>query len=763
LLTVTYYDTYDFPGKQDFVTISNISGYDEGTAIEGTSPYYFERLKGQVTGTKTKVLETTTFLTSTNYYDDHYRVIQTLRDIYTPNAIYSEVASILYDFPGKVIQTRLSQTVNSVTTTIDKYLTYDHAGRLTKTEQQIAGDTTNGKVTVSENSYNEIGQLVDKKLHNNAQQSIDYQYNIRGWLTSINNPDNLDNDGTGDTYPDLFAERLLYNDNSTISNLTSKNQYNGNICGAIINRRNDATTATTKSAYGFTYDGLNRINETTYAENTGSGFIANLNAYDEFGIKYDMNGNILTLKRNSAGTLVDNLAYTYENTNKSNHLQAVADLSGNAIGFTDVTNTSDYLYDNNGNAKQDLNKGITAISYNVLNLPNTVTKDANNSIKYVYTASGEKVMQATKVNGTTTTRFYAGLFEYDNLKALSLLKMDEGIVTKTNNAYVYEYYLKDHLGNTRITFTPGTSGPVLAHRTDYYPFGLAFTNQYISSSGNNYLYNGKEIQNQLGWQVYDYGARFYDPMIGRWSVPDPLAEKSRRWSPYTYGKDNPMRFIDPDGMFDWDKVINAAHQVVYNAVLSIATAVAKAAVITAKSAVNYAVNKIEDKAVSTVKEVADKPLVSTTTTFQVKQTVAVYDSHFGDKLQVDQTASAKVGEGNGFINLDVTTTRKGFDSFNISSALGSSLSLKAEGGFEFGQSAGKYESHLGVGVGGFTGGYSAESGGFTGGYDFTATPGLGTAAVLVAPEVVPAVVAAAAAAPEAVAVAIAAAKAATAY
>ncbi|HEY3390234.1 MAG TPA: DUF6443 domain-containing protein, partial [Prolixibacteraceae bacterium] len=552
ILTIIYYDTYGFPGAQAFdISVSNISGYDEGTTYEGTNRYYFEQLKGQVTGTKTKVLETTTFLTSTNYYDDHYRVIQGTRSLYD-GFTGTETAYSKYDFVGKVIQTKQTQNFYSTalvktTTTVDKYFTYDHAGRLKTTEQQITGDA-NGKVTVAANTYNEIGQLIDKKLHNNAQQSIDYQYNIRGWLTSINNPDNLANDGTGDTYADLFAERLLYNDNSTISNLTLKNQYNGNICGIILNRRSDATAATIKSAYGLTYDGLNRLNEATYAENTGSGYSINLNSYNEFGITYDKNGNILTLKRNSSGTLVDNLAYTYESANKSNRLQTVADNSNNITGFTDITNANDYTYDNNGNAAKDLNKGITGILYNVLNLPKTVTKDASNSITYTYTASGEKVMQATKVSGITTNRCYAGLFEYDNLKALSLVKMDEGIVTKTSSTYVYEYYLKDHLGNTRITFSPGASGPVLAQRTDYYPFGLACTNQYMGSTGNGYLYNGKELQKALGWQVYDYGARFYDPTIGRWHVTDPMGEKHYNYTPYAYVYNNPITLIDPLGL-----------------------------------------------------------------------------------------------------------------------------------------------------------------------------------------------------------------------
>ncbi len=122
------------------------------------------------------------------------------------------------------------------------------------------------------------------------------------------------------------------------------------------------------------------------------------------------------------------------------------------------------------------------------------------------------------------------------------------MVRATGQGLSHEYFLRDHLGNTRVVF--GSNGEVL-QATDYYAFGLEHTPLAISNT-NRYLYNGKELQDEtfaggvrLGW--YDYGARFYDPMIGRWHCLDNLSEKYYPISNYAYCGNNPIRNVDVDG------------------------------------------------------------------------------------------------------------------------------------------------------------------------------------------------------------------------
>lgn len=374
-------------------------------------------------------------------------------------------------------------------------------------------------------------------------QTVDYTYNIRGWLKSINNPTSL-----GD---DVFAFGINYN---TPQQPGVTALYNGNISET---KWRTANTDNSLKWYKYSYDDLNRI-KSAY-DNVGRYRLVNVN--------YDKNGNITFLQRGGAvniaatsfNTSMDKLYYYYNTT--SNKLRQVLDNGNDNFGFKDGYHSAfEYTYDSNGNMLRDLNKGITGITYNHLNLPAQVNIGSGN-IKYNYDATGVK---HKKIVSTGATTEYAGGYIYENTGSGLKLKMfshPEGYVEPNNSGgfnYVYQY--KDHLGNVRLTYADNNNdGQISAsaeiiEENNYYPFGLehkgynnnhsAFRNSVASKFG----FGGKELQDELGLDWYDVSARNYDPALGRWMNLDPLAEKMRRHSPYNFGFDNPVYFQDYDGM-----------------------------------------------------------------------------------------------------------------------------------------------------------------------------------------------------------------------
>ena len=268
---------------------------------------------------------------------------------------------------------------------------------------------------------------------------------------------------------------------------------------------------------------------------------------------YNKNGNITTLQRYGQTTallygLIDNLTFTL-NGNQLNRVDDAVSTSAynNGFEFKDaVKQAGEYAYDANGNLTKDLNKGISSIQYNILNLPSSITF-TDGSITYLYSADGTKLRTIHKTGSVSTTTDYCGNVIYENDAPKQLLT-EEGYVSLSDKKY--HYYLKDHQGNNRVlTSLDATGKNWIAEETNhYYPFGGVY-----AGTGNvqPYRYNGKELDAKKGLNWYDYGARHYDAALGRFMTVDPMAEKMYSWSPYNYCLNNPEKYIDKDGNLPW--------------------------------------------------------------------------------------------------------------------------------------------------------------------------------------------------------------------
>ena len=195
-------------------------------------------------------------------------------------------------------------------------------------------------------------------------------------------------------------------------------------------------------------------------------------------------------------------------------------------------------YNSNGNLIQDLNKKISEIQYNCLNLPSCIEFEDGGVISYLYDAKGIKFRTTHIIAGKTTTTDYFDDAIYEN-GVLTTLLTELGYISLVDGKY--HYYLKDHQGNNRVVADQNGTIEEMNH---YYPFGGPFAS---TSSVQPYKYNGKELDRKGGLNLYDYGARHYDPVLGRFMTVDPMAEKYYSWSPYAYCLNNPIKYIDPDG------------------------------------------------------------------------------------------------------------------------------------------------------------------------------------------------------------------------
>ncbi|MGN8055098.1 DUF6443 domain-containing protein [Pedobacter sp. 22163] len=472
----------------EFLTMNYYDGYDFPGYNSAYAPSVAvsDKLNGLLTGSFVRVLGSTTKLLTVTYYDEDGRVKETVAEN-TKGGKDRTVNS--YNFAGELTSSVRTHEAGGAVTTIISGYDYDHVGRKHSTNKQInSGSVTGPNIVLDEFVYNEIGQLTTKKLHN-GMQSTNITYNERGWLkSSISNE---------------FSIQLDYQENGT-------NQYNGNISRQYWSQNSSPSTSPNVFSYG--YDKLDRL---TSGTSTG--------IYMSEVLNYDNMGNINQLSRN--GGPMNQYYYN------GNRLDRIDNVAGN------------YVYDLNGNTKTDGRTGMQ-LSYNLLNLPSGASGNGK-VLDYVYDADGTKLRKIVTENGSSTLREYIDDIEYV-WNNIDIIRTEEGVAQRNgDNSYSYHYNLTDHLGNVRFTFDVynGLIRPL--QMDNYYPFGKR---NPLASGNNKYLYNGKEVQDELGGQL-DYGARFYDPETGRWNAVDPKAELGRRWSPYNYAFNNPIMFIDPDGMW----------------------------------------------------------------------------------------------------------------------------------------------------------------------------------------------------------------------
>ncbi|SFC82679.1 RHS repeat-associated core domain-containing protein [Parapedobacter composti] len=514
---VNYYDDYTFNGAST-------------AGLQPSGITRSQRVKSLLTGTRVYRTDGTGPLVTVHYYDDRGRVIQTASENQLGGTDY---VTHTYSFTGELLSSKRDHKSSAAgpLTTVVTSNSYDHVGRLVETRKKV---NSHPEIVQSRLSYNEIGQLKQKDLHvsgGSSVQEIAYTYNERGWLTGINNPGSV-------TDRRRFGLRLDY--------ANRPRTYNGNIGTAVWNTKvSTGQVQTPEQTYTYDYDALSRLRKASYSA-TGR-----VNHFNE-ELAYDNMGNIDTLRRTNGGTgWYNHFTYSYA----GNRLESVADAGSAGMG-------SSYTYDANGNAVSNSRLGITGIEYNYLNLPSKYTKGVQ-SLHYTYDATGRKLAKSL---GSSVTHYVDGI-HYEN-GSLAFIRTEEGRLVPNGSSFIYEYFLTDHLGNVRAVVDH--TGAVKQIQ-DYYPFGMEMNtgSAFSSTPINQYKYNGKEKQVELGLEQLDYGARFYDPVIGRWGSVDPLAEEMRRWSPYAYGFDNPIRFIDPDGRRPKDPP--GWFQSAYNAWVSLVT------------------------------------------------------------------------------------------------------------------------------------------------------------------------------------------------
>ena len=577
IIKANYYDSYAFLGTQDgdSLALRAIDGYDASYSYSSAAGS--TSAKGLLTGTLTRVLGGDgALLTKSFYYDTHGNVVQT----HEQNAMGGyEHYYYRLSFTGNPLAVRHEHTTaDTINVEIMRY-TYDNMERLLTATVERDGAAP---VLLCGNTLDELGRLARQVLGGTAggghAEAVDYAYNVRGWTLGIT--------------AGHFRQQLRYEDPGATGAAAC---YNGNVSAVEWTALSSTAAETPEThSYAYSYDGLDRLTGAVHrggSPGTFNGSLLTAGALDyTCAYSYDLNGNATSITRRGvseatgvmgytclAGGAVDELSLSYE----GNQLRRVTDqCAGLAYeGAMDFRYGADaateYTYDACGNMASDCNKGVHSVSYNVLNLPQTVRFADGHETRYTYDADGRKLRVEHLLNNTRFINPGLELAMPAARAALPGLAVDTVLPIPAEQTLLvrdycaghvyrggrlervlngvgysdsagYHYYVRDYRGDVRaVVADDGT----LEEVNHYYPYGMLHGPSAIAAGVQPHKYTGKELDREAGLDLYDFAARQLDPALGRTTTQDPMDEKYYSISPYAWCASNPISNVDPSGMY----------------------------------------------------------------------------------------------------------------------------------------------------------------------------------------------------------------------
>ena len=452
---------------------------------------------------------------------------------------WKSIYSWKYDFQGNVLRHTEEHCKDDAFDSMVTTYTYDSRGRRMTLQRNLNG-TDYAAVTYS---YDDLGRLSGKVVDGRGAES--YVYNLQGWQKQT----------TASFYGQgVFTQTMNYQ----LPQMTlTKPRFDG-----MVSEISYCHLGQVSHTLGYSYDGLKRLRDT---RRHPMGNQATLDIWAERNLTYDRNGNITSIAR-----LIPETGGTYTLTYSGNRIQSL----------TKGETTSSYTYYSDGNLKTDSRRDLR-FQYNLLNLPATVTDASGQTVKarYSYLADGTKLsVRDAQGDGLS----YRGSFVYTAngtagsataTEKLESIAHDEGRFVAlspssgtTTTQFIDTWHVRDYLGSVRtimdITLDETAvtdASAVILEQNDYLPFGTRVSlSAQAYDPANRYRFNGKEEQVTGNIGLTDYGARFYDNTLPRWTTPDPLAEKYYSTSPYVFCNNSPVNFVDPDGKSWYDTVIGYA-------------------------------------------------------------------------------------------------------------------------------------------------------------------------------------------------------------